>query len=147
MLRRVDEIPNEPDQFAAVIAHRVIVFQFGPNRGKVGLIPVKYFALSGRFASPDREDIEKAPITWKLIQGVFCQDDDDSPRLEDWIGEHVVVPAKVRNARRHLEKALAFLEDHEWYIWDTKESHPLKLIDDPKVRKMFFRASDGPEAT
>ena len=116
MLRRVDRVPNEPQQFIAVVSHRTAV---RPMTGEKFRVSVRYFAVSARFVSSNDGSAEarRTPVTWKFICGFTQQDDQGDPRRDEWTGRDVDVPAGVRDARARLEKAMGW-DDCEWYTWD-----------------------------
>jgi hypothetical protein len=118
VLTRVTEVPNEPGRFVAVEARR-----YARNPATDAKIPIAYrrFAVSARLVSCDSraEEYDASPVTWKIISGFKSQDDDGHPSREEWRGEDVDVPADVKDARPHLEEALAPTPTEcEWFLWE-----------------------------
>ena len=124
MLRRVEKVPNEPQQFIAVVGHWTAT---RPMTGEKIRVSTRYFAVSARFVSSNDGSAEekRTPVTWKFICGFATQDDQGDPRRDEWTGRDVDVPAKVRDARPRLEKAMGW-KDCEWYTWDwgTPDARP-----------------------
>ena len=117
MLDRVQRLPNEPQQFVALIRHLSATH---PATLKAVRVNSRYFGVSARLVRADAtsEAEAAAPITWRFVRGFASQDDQGLPGRDDVWGMDVDVPAHESDARPRLEAELGGGE-FEWFVWKT----------------------------
>jgi hypothetical protein len=117
MWERVQSLPNEPGQMVSVQWARGMMIRFGPQSGKVALIPEGLIGSSAReiTASQSKDGV---PVVWRFIRG-FKSGGDDLSRSPAWREERVEVPAGA-DVIETLEEELGVFDergDAKWFVY------------------------------